>query len=117
MMAYINPPNFSGGMVLLNHDFAYLTMMRDDHVDPCARSQFPSNCYAYQAQEVSEEQPQGPHVEWPVEPWQMRKFRSLANVDDLKTRLLAELAHEELQATDIVARPAIKKVPVRKWCM
>ena len=46
----------------------------------------------------------------------MRKFRSLANVDDLKTRLITELAREDLLLDDIVARPARKKVPVRKWC-
>ena len=46
----------------------------------------------------------------------MRKFRSLANVDDLKTRLMTELEREDLLLDDIVARPAKKKVPVRKWC-
>ena len=42
----------------------------------------------------------------------MRKFRSLVNVEDLKTRLLAELARADLSRYDIVARPAKKKVPV-----
>ena len=101
---------------MLSDDLGYLTMMRDDRVDPFARSQIPQNYCAHQAEEESTEPPARPLSEWPVEPWQMRKFRSLANVDDLKTRLITELAREDLLLDDIVARPARKKVPVRKWC-
>ena len=50
--------------------------------------------------------------EWRVEEWQMRKFRSMADVDDLKTKLLLELSRLDVALDEYVTLPAKKKVPV-----